>query len=83
MEFLLLCSLLSISCVLLLILVELKKFMKHMERVVELLTVINDTVTCQKTLLHIMTDPYITLAEDELEEVRRGHSSQRRPWRTS
>lgn len=48
MEFLLLCSLLSISCVLLLILVELKKFMKHMERVVELLTVINDTVTCRK-----------------------------------
>lgn len=71
MEFWQLLCLSSISLLLLLILSEIKKILTEMTKVVALLVVINDVVTCQKTLLQIITDPHITFAEDELEEVRR------------
>ena len=64
-------SLVCITVILLLILVEVKKLVLDLHKVLEHQEVIRDYVVGSKVLLQIMASPSITLAEEEVESARR------------
>ena len=64
-------SLVCVTVILLLILVEVKKLVLDLHKVLEHQEVIRDYVVGSKVLLQIMASPSITLAEEEVESARR------------